>query len=279
MYITTREAANICGVTKVTIQNLVRSKAVDYIKKGQIYMVSKSDIEKYREKINKIYKAEKTIDDILAERENFIMRAENARNEAEDALKEIGIYPRRVNAMKEVLRWFLNIYKCHMTENEMYIISNFVEGRSITEIADDMGVSRQLGHTRYFNMVRNIMRIKRRDEEFEKENKELKKKVALLEKKIIEIKSDKDIEDEVSKLINQKLKDECVSVRLYNCCKVLNINTIGELAQCSRSEILKLRNMGRKTIVEIENLLDKYNLTLGMNIKDIVNNVSPYTQR
>ncbi len=59
-----------------------------------------------------------------------------------------------------------------------------------------------------------------------------------------------------------------LSVRSYNCLKAANIRTVAELVQKNETEILKYRNFGRKSLVEIKELLERLGLGLGMEIND-----------
>nr|MBS0037291.1 DNA-directed RNA polymerase subunit alpha [Saprospiraceae bacterium] len=69
------------------------------------------------------------------------------------------------------------------------------------------------------------------------------------------------------KLLKTPLEDMDLSVRAYNCLKAAKINTLGELVQYESHELLKFRNFGRKSLVEIEELLENKDLSFGMNLE------------
>lgn len=79
-----------------------------------------------------------------------------------------------------------------------------------------------------------------------------------------------DIVDEhilhMRKLLKTPLEDLDLSVRAYNCLKAAKINTLGELVQYETHELLKFRNFGKKSLVEIEELLQIKGLTFGMDL-------------
>lgn len=60
-----------------------------------------------------------------------------------------------------------------------------------------------------------------------------------------------------------------LSVRSYNCLKNANIRTIAELVQKTDAEMLKTRNFGRKSLNEIKEILEDMNLSLGMNLDEM----------
>lgn len=68
------------------------------------------------------------------------------------------------------------------------------------------------------------------------------------------------------KLLKTSLEDLDLSVRAYNCLKAAKINSLGELVKFDTHELLKFRNFGRKSLVEIEELLVIKNLTFGMDL-------------
>lgn len=63
-----------------------------------------------------------------------------------------------------------------------------------------------------------------------------------------------------------KLSDVGLSVRAYNCLKAADIDTFADLVSYSRSELMRFRNFGRKSLSEIDVLLDKMKLSFGMDL-------------
>ena len=68
------------------------------------------------------------------------------------------------------------------------------------------------------------------------------------------------------KLLKTSLEDLDLSVRAYNCLKAAKINTLGEMVRYDTHELLKFRNFGKKSLVEIEELLQDKGLTFGMDL-------------
>jgi DNA-directed RNA polymerase subunit alpha len=67
-------------------------------------------------------------------------------------------------------------------------------------------------------------------------------------------------------LLKTKLVDMDLSVRALNCLKAAEVETLGELVSFSKSDLLKFRNFGKKSLTELEDLVDSKNLTFGMNV-------------
>jgi DNA-directed RNA polymerase subunit alpha len=68
------------------------------------------------------------------------------------------------------------------------------------------------------------------------------------------------------KLLKTSLEDLDLSVRAYNCLKAAKINTLGEMVKFDTHELLKFRNFGKKSLVEIEELLTIKGLNFGMDL-------------
>ncbi len=68
------------------------------------------------------------------------------------------------------------------------------------------------------------------------------------------------------KLLKTQLEDLDLSVRAYNCLKAAKINSLGEMVRYDTHELLKFRNFGKKSLVEIEELLTDKGLMFGMDL-------------
>jgi len=68
------------------------------------------------------------------------------------------------------------------------------------------------------------------------------------------------------KLLKTSLEDLDLSVRAYNCLKAAKINSLAEMVRYDMHELLKFRNFGKKSLVEIEELLQEKGLTFGMDL-------------
>lgn len=67
-------------------------------------------------------------------------------------------------------------------------------------------------------------------------------------------------------LLKSKLVDMNLSVRALNCLKSAEVETLGELVQFNKNDLLKFRNFGKKSLTELDELLDSLNLSFGLDI-------------
>ena len=67
-------------------------------------------------------------------------------------------------------------------------------------------------------------------------------------------------------LLKTKLIDMDLSVRALNCLKAADVDTLGDLVQFNKNDLLKFRNFGKKSLTELDELVENKGLTFGMNV-------------
>lgn len=67
-------------------------------------------------------------------------------------------------------------------------------------------------------------------------------------------------------LLKTKLTEQDLSVRALNCLKAAEVETVGELVRFQRNDLLKFRNFGKKSLSELDELLQTLNLHFGMDV-------------
>lgn len=70
----------------------------------------------------------------------------------------------------------------------------------------------------------------------------------------------------IRQLLKSRLVDLDLSVRALNCLKAADVETLGELVAYNRNDLLKFRNFGKKSLAELDQLVDAKGLEFGMNI-------------
>ncbi|PLW97074.1 MAG: DNA-directed RNA polymerase subunit alpha [Marinilabiliales bacterium] len=69
----------------------------------------------------------------------------------------------------------------------------------------------------------------------------------------------------IRQLLKTKLVDLDLSVRALNCLKAADVETLGELVAYNRNDLLKFRNFGKKSLAELDQLVETKGLEFGMN--------------
>jgi DNA-directed RNA polymerase subunit alpha len=67
-------------------------------------------------------------------------------------------------------------------------------------------------------------------------------------------------------LLKTKLVEMNLSVRALNCLKAAGVETLGDLVQFNKTDLLKFRNFGKKSLTELDELLENMNLQFGTDI-------------
>jgi len=67
-------------------------------------------------------------------------------------------------------------------------------------------------------------------------------------------------------LLKTKLVDLDLSVRALNCLKAAEVETLGDLVKFNKNDLLKFRNFGKKSLTELDELLESMNLNFGMDV-------------
>ncbi len=67
-------------------------------------------------------------------------------------------------------------------------------------------------------------------------------------------------------LLKTKLVDLDLSVRALNCLKAAEVDSLGDLVKFNKNDLLKFRNFGKKSLTELDELLDSMSLSFGMDV-------------
>jgi DNA-directed RNA polymerase subunit alpha len=67
-------------------------------------------------------------------------------------------------------------------------------------------------------------------------------------------------------LLKTRLVDMDLSVRALNCLKAADVETLGELVSYNKNDLLKFRNFGKKSLTELEDLIESKGLSFGMDV-------------
>jgi len=76
----------------------------------------------------------------------------------------------------------------------------------------------------------------------------------------------------ISNLLRMRVDELELSVRSSNCLRMANIHAIGELVRNKEAEMLKYKNFGRKSLVELNEVLSSMGLSFGMNVDEYLEN-------
>lgn len=277
-FITAKQAAEIAGVTTNTIQNLCRAKAIRHRMRGHMYYVSKDDIEKYKDKIEVIHEAEV---DIAEYEEQILNRKAELLNAEEDLhfrIVNMQMFPQRINAIFEILYAALNHYEIQwqdsiLTEREVNMLKDGLKGKTLDKMSDECGLTRarvlQLWHRALHKFATAKNELARRDdiiadlkEHIKKQNEKIFEYEHPERQPLAEVYSAKAIG--IAKALMLNVKDLNLSVRCLNGLDYFGIETLYDLVKFHRIDLLKARNFGKKSLTELDELLERKELSFAM---------------
>jgi DNA-directed RNA polymerase subunit alpha len=85
----------------------------------------------------------------------------------------------------------------------------------------------------------------------------------------VDVEGNEEFDEEVlhmRQLLKSKLSDMDLSVRALNCLKAADVESLGELVKFNKNDLLKFRNFGKKSLTELDELLESLSLSFGMDI-------------
>lgn len=278
-WISRTEAAEILGVCPQTISNyaekgLIHMRPIKRTARTGYYAFSREEVEALRTAPIQLHTIEEMERAIAEEYQYTAQRY----NEAKREFKTIFGGHHNWDEYKRIIKAVVAIAEDGvLTELTKDIIDKLLDGMPIKEIAEHYSISTLRVHQIIFRGIRKIAkfpeRYAERTEQMEAELDGLRKensnlKARLLSANHIEEMSN-DNGDEYYHFrycwpFSIRLEELGLSIRAWNCCRVFKIDTLGDLCSYKRIQIMKFRNLGRKTLSELETALEKYNLHWGM---------------
>ena len=67
-------------------------------------------------------------------------------------------------------------------------------------------------------------------------------------------------------LLDQRIEDQDLPVRVLNCLRCAEIETVRELVRSKRADLLKFRNFGKRSLTELDEWMERHNLQFGMQL-------------
>lgn len=255
-YIFVKRAAEMVGVSAQTIRNLCKQKALSHKVTPKGIMVSEEDVKKLSYKIKEYDANLSEIDAILENSEKFKDELYKVQEQNRIELLQVGLYPSRIRAIRDILRSVLQSnYQDELPARDFEMMMDALNGNPYYDISSKYTISKQRALQIWQKALRRLAIARSVVMQKDAEIAELQRTICELRGKLTEPTED-------SKLLDSPILDVCpdMSVRALNCLRCADITTLRELVAYKRTDLLKFRNFGRKSMTEIDELLDKYGL-------------------
>lgn len=262
---TRNDAAACLGVDPQTITNWVNKGLLGGYndKSSKRFWVNADDVKKYSEK----YKMLSVSEDLLDREQKELLASE-----------------RKVNAkMQMLMHDALNVSSfsydkiggslCTLLEltsqggmREKKIMQAFFNGDRISNIAEELELSRERVRQIVVKAIRKFNYAIKELADLKQENNSLKEEIKNVKMQLImqEGEEEEQSEDVPPSVYSIRLVNCNLPVRVLNVTKAADIDTIGDLVQYSKFEMVKFRNFGKKSLMQLDEFIHEMGLEWGM---------------
>lgn len=287
-----REASELLGVTSQTLINWANSDFITIIQKNNSFYALTDEIKKLTKDKVDVSGAMKEMvemrDSYVKEKQDYARWRKEIRDSHQTGRLQYAYYQKFISTglYQTVLGLLEAIGK--ITGRDRDIATCLLMGRTVQEAGECFGLTGSTIQTtahriakvagdvsEFAKMPRTIREqqehlqdLKEAIKYFKKENEELKEKLQCqTEDKPFVPESEEEEIVHMCDLLSTKLEDIGVSVRIINCAKAADIETLGDLIQLNRADILKWRHFGKKSIAELDDILESLKLSWGTDTK------------
>lgn len=262
--ISRQEAAEILRCDQQTIRNWVEWGIIQGHMIGRRLMVDADTIDAVLDSAQDAALAKRRIESLRQELLDTERELENQVREARNALR-LWKHSNCKSINRFAVYDILLSYKPLLTEMENDIILALMETGEIPALAETYHLTPQRivqiiaqaikkihCARRYDSLIEEVATLKRL-------TRELKEKLELCGEKPDEI------EDKYA-VMKKELKDTDLSLRALNCLKINGIMNVADLVSVRKEDLLKYRNFGKKSMMELEKFVDSLGLRFGMDV-------------
>ena len=175
-----------------------------------------------------------------------------------------------------------------LDSRERFICEQLAKGRTIKSVSGELGISNERVRQIFEKCIRKISlafeEYMEKGEAIRDENEALKHRNQLLENELLSSTS----LSKVDKMLNQEqvlsvkarrllcspLENLCIPARAINILHSMGITIFNEIPLLTVEELYRARNCGRKTVVDIQAYLSRYNLSLDLTYDEIISRLS-----
>lgn len=267
---TRNDAAKFLGVNPQTITNWVeRGLLAGYCdKQSRRFYVNADDVERQADKYKMLHFSEGKLNEKIKE----LAKEENDIDMRLNILRKQFLLTQSVNDGK--VRTSLARLYCTLqstSTRQASIVMDFLDGWKLPDIADKYHLTRERvrqtivhGMDIFCALVDNMIGEC-------KENARMREEILDLRKRLtFEMgKEHSKVSIQIPSILSSRLVDYDLSVRTLNVMKAYDIETVGELVSHTRDEVEKFRNLGRKSVYQLEDFIRQLGLDWGMEVAKI----------
>ena len=285
------EAALLLDVTPQTISNWVEKGVLKGHFVDRLLKIDKATIEKYFDTLSDLAFIEKRI--FAAKRDLQLAEKELEKN-LDDTRSAIHLLGKGVPAhlLNEIFSAIIEASGDDvLKEREKTILTMLLEGKDVEFVAEEYGLTRSrimqiVSHAvRKLATVKTFSELRREYKQLVFDNANFQNVIEALQNRIKKLERINNIDTApvseydyllgdkggtFTALMNTPVYDLEISVRSLNCLKGADVDTLYDLVKCNKTDLMKFRNFGKKSLTELEDLLESLHLHFGMDVDAII---------
>jgi len=291
--ISRQDAAEILRTDPQTVSNWIEKGVLRGKMIGRIQMVDGNTIEALFDTLKDLDESKKIIGRLQQENYEKACELRKTRDEWLLDLAMVNGLEKPTKLLRMITSMIDSVSDDIMADRERNILKYYLDGSEFEAIGDEYGLTRE----RVRQIIEKAMRklgslepygdVLNRCSELENENLMLKATLKRQEAELDALRGKKDeAEDstlseqdrQVLELLNTRLVDMNLTVRALNCLKAADLETFADLVKCQKTDLLKFRNFGRKSLGELDDLLENESERTGVRFSFGMD-VSPFYER
>ena len=285
------EAALLLDVTPQTISNWVEKGVLKGHFVDRLLKIDKATIEKYFDTLSDLAFIEKRI--FAAKRDLQLAEKELEKN-LDDTRSAIHLLGKGVPAhlLNEIFSAIIEASGDDvLKEREKTILTMLLEGKDVEFVAEEYGLTRSRimqivsKAVRKLATVKTFSELRREYKQLVFDNANFQNVIEALQNRIKKLERINNIDTApvseydyllgdkggtFTALMNTSVYDLEISVRSLNCLKGADVDTLYDLVKCNKTDLMKFRNFGKKSLTELEDLLESLHLHFGMDVDAII---------
>jgi len=285
------EAALLLDVTPQTISNWVEKGVLKGHFVDRLLKIDKATIEKYFDTLSDLAFIEKRI--FAAKRDLQLAEKELEKN-LDDTRSAIHLLGKGVPAhlINEIFSVIIEASGDDvLKEREKTILTMLLEGKDVEYVAEEYGLTRSrimqiVSHAvRKLATVKTFSELRREYKQLVFDNTNFQNVIEALQNRVKKLERINNIDTApvseydyllgdkggtFTAMMNTPVYDLGISVRSLNCLKGADVDTLYDLVKCNKTDLMKFRNFGKKSLTELEDLLESLHLHFGMDVDAII---------
>ncbi len=285
------EAALLLDVTPQTISNWVEKGVLKGHFVDRLLKIDKATVEKYFDTLSDLAFIEKRI--FAAKRDLQLAEKELEKN-LDDTRSAIHLLGKGVPAhlLNEIFSAIIEASGDDvLKEREKTILTMLLEGKDVEFVAEEYGLTRSrimqiVSHAvRKLATVKTFSELRREYKQLVFDNANFQNVIEALQNRIKKLERINNIDTApvseydyllgdkggtFTAMMNTPVYDLDISVRSLNCLKGADVDTLYDLVKCNKTDLMKFRNFGKKSLTELEDLLENLHLHFGMDVDAII---------